>query len=487
MFYIIDGHSFSDSVLSILQLFFFGEEIKIIENTQNVFENDITVKSYIKDNFAICEIYEIYENKNKIILEKENITSNEKEEIRRIIKLTVYKAVQKIRNIEMPWGILTGIRPAKKINEMRNNGISDNDIKHILNQKYLAFNSKIDLAIEIANIEQKIIKDNNKNKISVYLGIPFCPTRCIYCSFPSYSVSQYIQKIDLYLDALEKEIISLKQYINKFDIETIYIGGGTPTSLNEFQFERFLNMVKNNFKKPLLEYTIEAGRADTITRNKLKLMKQFNATRISINPQTMNDKTLKLIGRNHLEKEFLDSFLLAREEGHNNINTDIILGLLEEGEKELFYTMEKLSKLSPESLTVHTLAIKRASRLKENLKDFNPNDFYTMEKMINMTSDYSKKMGMYPYYMYRQKNMLGNFENVGYCKENFECIYNIQIMEEKQTIIAFGSGASSKFYFEKDNRLERVFNVKNVDHYINRIDEMIQRKIDVFEQFYKEG
>lgn len=477
MFYIANN-DFSDSVLSILQLFFFGEEFKIADEIQE----DITVKSYIENNFAICEIFE---NKKLIANQKEFLESNEKEEIKRIVKLSVYKAIQKIRNLKMPWGILTGIRPAKKINEMSKN-FSPIEIKNILKEKYLVLDEKINLAMDIAKIEENVIKNNNKNKISVYIGIPFCPTRCIYCSFPSYSISQYINKLDLYLDALEKEIKAFKHYINNFEIESIYIGGGTPTSFNEAQFERFLNIVNENFKKPTLEYTIEAGRADTITKNKLKLMKDFNATRISINPQTMNDKTLKLIGRNHLEKEFLQAFNLARETGHNNINTDIILGLLEEGEEELFYTMEKLLSLSPESLTVHTLAIKRASRLKENLKQFNPNDFYTMENMINTTKEYAKKMGMHPYYMYRQKNMLGNFENVGYCKPNLECIYNIQIMEEKQTIVAFGSGASSKFYFEKENRLERVFNVKNVEHYINRIDEMIDRKIQGFEQFLKE-
>lgn len=477
MFYIVN-HNFSDSVLSILQLFFFGEDFCLIEEIQD----DITLKSYIKNNFAICEIFQ---NKNLTFTYNQNILSDEPEEIKRAIKISVYKAILNIRNLKMPWGILTGIRPAKKINELRKK-FSDSEIKTILKEKYLVFDEKIDLAINVASIQKNVIKNNNNNKISVYIGIPFCPTRCIYCSFPSYSISQYTNKIDLYIDALEKEIISLKSYIRNFEIENIYIGGGTPTSLNEYQFERFLNIIQNNLKKPTLEYTIEAGRADTITKNKLKLMKKFNATRISINPQTMNDKTLKLIGRNHLENEFLEAFYLAREIGLNNINCDIILGLLEEGEKELFYTLQKLLKLNPESLTMHTLAIKRASKLKENLKNFNPNDFYTMENMINLTKKYAEKMGMYPYYMYRQKNMIGNFENVGYCKPNLECIYNIQIMEEKQSIIAFGSGASTKFYFENQNRLERVFNVKNVEHYINRIDEMIERKKVAFDEFFKE-
>lgn len=481
MFYIVKDHSFADAVLSILQLFFFGEEIKQVDTLE---QTGIVIESILKENTAICTIYE------KGLKTQEcttPINDFEKDEIRRFIKLSIYNAVKKIRNITMPWGILTGIRPAKKINEMRKSGVLDKDIKNILKEKHLVFEEKIDLAIKVADVEKKIIENNSKNKISIYIGIPFCPTRCVYCSFPSYSVSQYISEMDLYLDSLEKEIMSFKREIENFEIETIYIGGGTPTSFNEYQFERLLNIIAQNFKYPNLEYTIEAGRADTISKNKLILMKKYGSTRISLNPQTMNDKTLKLIGRNHLEKEFLDSFYLARELGHSNINTDIILGLLEEGMEELLYTMEKIFDLKPENLTVHTLSVKRASRLKENLKDFNPNSFYTMENMVNTTFDYTKKMGMYPYYMYRQKNMLGNFENVGYCKAGFECVYNVQIMEEKQSIIAFGSGASSKFYYEKDNRVERVFNVKSVDHYINRIDEMIQRKKDEFERFYRKG
>ena len=479
MYYIIN-HKYLDDVLSVIQLFYFGEKIIQIDN---VLYDDFVIKSEIADNQTICTIYK---NKKQIVCEKNCLTNIEQSvfsnEEARIVKLTVFNAIQKIRPLNMPWGILTGVRPTKKINEMLQNGFLETDIKSILTKKYLATEEKINLAINIAKIEKNILKNNNKNKISIYLGIPFCPTRCVYCSFPSFNLSQYKKKVDLYLDCLEKEIIALKHYVNTYEIESIYIGGGTPSSLDETQFFRFLKMIDDNFKKPLKEYTIEAGRADTISRQKLKTMKDFNATRISINPQTMNDKTLKLIGRNHLEKDFLNAFYMAREEGHNNINTDIILGLTDETHKEVLYTMEKLYSLNPESLTVHTLALKRASNLNQNKDDFNPSSFYEMEKMINITKDYAKKMDMYPYYMYRQKNMIGNFENVGYCKDGLECFYNIQIMEEKQTIISFGAGATSKFYFEDKNLIKRAFNVKSVEEYINRIDEMIQRKIEIIKE-----
>lgn len=479
MYYIVE-HKYLDEVLSVIQLFYFGEKITQVDE---VLDDNIVIKSSIKGSLSICKIYK---DKKEIVYKENSLENIEKDsfsnEKARIIKLTVFQAIQEIRPLDMPWGILTGVRPTKKINEMLDEGFSENDIKSILKENYLTTDEKIDLAVDISKIEKNILKNNNKNKISVYLGIPFCPTRCIYCSFTSFNLSQYTKKVDLYLDCLEKEILSLKDYVNRYEIESIYIGGGTPSSLNETQFYRFLKMIADNFKKPLVEYTIEAGRADTITRQKLKTMKEFNASRISINPQTMNDKTLKLIGRNHLEKDFLEVFYMAREEGHNNINTDIILGLTDETSKEVLYTMDKLYKLKPESLTVHTLALKRASRLNENIDSFNPSSFYEMEKMISITKDYAKKMDMYPYYMYRQKNMVGNFENVGYCRDGLECFYNIQIMEEKQTIISFGAGATSKFYFQDKNLIKRAFNVKSVDDYINRIDEMIQRKIEIIEE-----
>jgi oxygen-independent coproporphyrinogen-3 oxidase len=234
-------------------------------------------------------------------------------------------------------------------------------------------------------------------------------------------------------------------------------------------------MTAKYFKTPM-EYTVEAGRPDTITRQKLKSLKEYNVGRISINPQTLNDKTLKLIGREHSTQMFLDAFAMAREEGHKHINTDIILGLPGEGRDEVKLTMEGLKKLSPESITVHTLAVKRASRLKETLEKYSMTELELMESLLDISVEYTAGMGMHPYYMYRQKNMVGNFENVGYCKNDCECVYNVQIMEEKQSVWALGAGGSTKLVEPETDRIERIFNVKSVDDYITRIDEMIDRK-----------
>ena len=470
MNYFIEGHNFKDDVLSIIQLFFANQNFKFLNE---ISKTDFSIFNKILQDYVVTTIFEA---QKPISIYKEHIYSFDKKELRRVVKLSVYNAIKKVKPIQMPWGILTGIRPAKKITEMKQQGLDEIYIKNFLKQKFLVDEQKIDLAIEVSNIEEKIIKNNNKNTISLYFGIPFCPTRCIYCSFPSYSISQYIKKVDDYLNALEKEIKFVSQNIKNFDIESIYIGGGTPTSLNEIQLDKFLSLILKYFKKPNIEYTLEAGRADTINNQKLKIIKNYPISRISINPQTMNDKTLELIGRGHNSYEFKKAFFNAREHGFNNINTDIILGLTNETPKHIYHTMKEIFKLNPESLTVHTLCIKRASRLKENIDKFELNSFNQMEEMLDISKKYAKLMDMHPYYMYRQKNMVGNLENVGYCKPNFECFYNVQIMEEKQTIIALGSGASSKFFDYEKNRVERVFNVKSVDDYICRIDEMIKRK-----------
>lgn len=474
--YYIASHKNIDEVLSVIQLFYFGEKITRVEE---LIENTTCIKSYVQDDKICCTIYD--ENTNIVSHTEEVLQNLQKNifasEISRLVKLTVFNAIQKIRPINMPWGILTGIRPTKKVNELLDKGYSQLDIENILKNMYLVDHDKINLLMSVAKIESKIIKSNNNNKISIYIGIPFCPTRCVYCSFTSFNLSQYTNKVDLYIECLEKEINLAKEYIKNFEIENIYIGGGTPTSLNEKQLHKLLELISNSFKVPEIEYTAEAGRADTITKDKLKLLKQFNINRISINPQTMNDKTLKLIGRNHLQEDFKNAFGLAREVGFNNINTDVILGLTNENSSDVLYTMNELLKLAPENLTVHTLSLKRASRLTEIIDTFNPSNFYEMEKMVNISSEYAQRMNMYPYYMYRQKNTLGNFENVGYCKEGLESTYNIQIMEEKHTIIGFGAGSTSKFYFEENNLIERVFNLKSVDEYIRRIDEVSKRKL----------
>lgn len=476
MNYILKGHSFEDEALSILQMFYPNQSYNLTDKDD---ESGICVVSIKNENKFIAEVYDKGE---KIAQAEYTSESDDIKETKRNIKLSIYSAIKKYMPIKMPWGILTGIRPAKRVVDMWNDGFSDEEIEKSLKEKYLVSDEKVRLTMNVARAEEKILKDNKPNKIGLYVGIPFCPTRCLYCSFTSYPLDKYSKKVDTYLDCLEKEMIYLSEKLKDFELESIYVGGGTPTSLNEAQLERLLTNIKKYFKKPV-EFTVEAGRPDTITREKLRLLKQFEVNRISINPQTMNEKTLRLIGREHSVEQFVNAFKMAREEGHTHINTDLILGLPQETAKDVEETMKRIVELDPESITVHTLAVKRASRLKEQLDSYELTQYDEMEKMLNISAEYAQKAGMFPYYMYRQKNMLGNFENVGYCKKGHEGIYNVQIMEEKQTIIAAGAGGSTKVYEKNNNNVERVFNVKSVDDYINRTDEMIQRKIDFFNQY----
>mgnify|MGYP005874961365 FL=1 len=471
MDYILKGHNFEDEVLSMLQLFFQNRVYSRKENLSDCTSEIIIVSEIDKDD---CTAY-IYKGNEVISEYSVKVVDDDIKSIKRYIKTSLYYCFKQVNDVKMSWGILTGIRPSKRIFSMWSDGFSDDEIKRVLSKDYLVSDSKIKLAFDVAYAEKEIMEKNDVNSIGIYIGIPFCPTRCLYCSFTSYSLEQYKNKVDLYLKALVKEFQYAEGYAKKYNIESIYIGGGTPTSLNEEQLEFLLSNVKKYFKKPI-EFTVEAGRPDTITRDKLKILKKYDVDRISVNPQTMNQKTLELIGRKHTVDDFINVFKMAREEGHNNINTDLILGLPDEGKAEVYNTFEKIFELNPESVTVHTLAIKRASRLKETLDLYEMPDVEHMEEYLQISSDFAQNNGMHPYYMYRQKNMVGNFENVGYCKKGKECIYNIKIMEEKQTILALGAGGSTKIYVPETDCLDRIFNVKSVDDYINRIDEMIERK-----------
>ena len=373
--------------------------------------------------------------------------------------------------------MLTGIRPAKTINTYIEMGLTEEESINKMVNTYEMSPEKAKLAAAVASAERRILNRVDKNGISLYIGIPFCPTRCLYCSFTSYPIEIYKNKVDEYIDALIKELQFLGQKAKGKRLDSVYIGGGTPTSLSAGQIDKIMYAVSNMFDlSNIMEYTVEAGRPDTITAEKLSVIRKNGAGRISINPQTMNDKTLKLIGRNHTVENIKRVYYEAREAGHDNINMDLILGLPGEGETEVSNTMNEVEKLMPDSLTVHTLAVKRASRLKEKLGEYDLAKAMLMEKILELSASGAAEMGLVPYYMYRQKNMLGSFENVGYAKSGFESIYNVVIMEETQSIYAAGAGASTKLYDPETDRIERIFNVKNVDEYIERIDEMIDRK-----------
>ena len=395
----------------------------------------------------------------------------------------VYRILSQETGKELPWGILTGVRPTKLVVEMLEGGEETVAIRKHMKDEYLCSAEKIEVSLRVAQNERRLLdKIDYKKGYSLYLGIPFCPTTCHYCSFTSFPLKGFGQWVEPYLDALEKEIDAASTIFPNRPLHTVYIGGGTPTTLTPEQLERVITHVKNRFDlSACVEFTVEAGRPDSVTPEKLRTLKELGVNRISINPQTMNNKTLEAIGRRHTAEQVVEAFRMARECGHDNINMDMILGLSGETPEEVAYTLSEIEKLNPDSLTVHTLALKRAARLNIEGQKFRDIGAEDVPKMLTLTSDYAKTHGYEPYYLYRQKNMAENLENVGYARPGKECLYNILIMEEKQTILALGAGGSTKFVYQGSDpaqgiRIERVENVKNVNHYIDRIDEMIARR-----------
>lgn len=385
--------------------------------------------------------------------------------------------LKQIVPVELPWGLLTGIRPAKMVRELQGSGMDTSEIYNLFVNQYEVFPEKARLAIEVADREMKITESMNTDAVSLYIGIPFCPTRCLYCSFTSQSIKFSNTLVEPYMDALCREIDYMADYLKKKEIpiETIYIGGGTPTALDEKNLARLMKKTESSFDlSGLREYTVEAGRPDTITEEKLKILRDSNVSRISINPQTMNAKTLEIIGRRHTPDDILRSYDLAVKCGFNHINTDLIAGLPGESNEDFEHTLSEIEKMNPQSVTIHTLSVKHGSYLDMNYSMYTPTAAKTVETMLDATSKLMDKMGKKPYYMYRQKNMLGNLENVGYCNNGCECLYNIYIMDEVQSILSLGAGGSTKIV--KGDNIERVFNVKEVSEYIKRIDEMIDRK-----------
>ncbi len=427
----------------------------------------------------------------------------------------------------LPWGTLTGIRPTKIPMELLEEGKSEGEIRSYMKETYLASDEKIELSLSVAKRELELLsRIDYENGYSLYVGIPFCPSTCLYCSFTSYPLAKWANRMDEYLDALEKEIAFTAEACKHKVLNSVYIGGGTPTTLSAEQMDRLLTMIGSYFgiadeqgrmiyadehvneidvidevqnpmdgagtenaltdadskmekarkQTQLLEFTVEAGRPDSITREKLEVIHRHNISRISINPQTMKEETLRLIGRQHTVQQTIDSFKLAREVGFDNINMDLIVGLPEETIEDVRETMRQLEELDPDNITVHSLAIKRAARLRMQKEQYENLHIENTAQTIDLTAECCHEMGLEPYYLYRQKNMAGNFENVGYAKPGKAGVYNILIMEEKQTIMALGAGATTKVVFEDGKRIERVGNVKDIINYLDRVDEMVERK-----------
>ncbi len=448
----------------------------IVLNTDNIYEYNELIKVFVKP-----EDFDVYSGDNVIDdLKERNHTFSINEpplEDKNEIKRALFKELSEWTGLKPEWGILTGVRPVKLTAELVEKHGSIEAVEKLLKEFYFVSDEKVELLINTYKYQQEILGKAEENSVGVYIGIPFCPTRCSYCSFTSNQKGP--EEIEKYLQSLIKEIEYAGAAMKETGVytESLYIGGGTPTTLSAEQLDILISKVKECFDlEKCIEFTVEAGRPDTITEDKLKVISNHGIGRISINPQTMKDETLKLIGRSHTVDAIRDGFKIADSCGDFIVNADLIAGLPGETPEDFEKSLNEVIALGAENITVHTLAVKRASKLIENDSNYHYDQAEVVKKMLDIAKETLKAEGYKPYYLYRQKHMAGAQENVGYCKGDTPCIYNIRIMEEKQSILALGAGGISKKFYPAENRLERVPNVSNYEIYIERLDEMIDRK-----------
>lgn len=474
----LNKQQFEYDIHSLVKAFYPAEDVKVVVGeTEDVNFRLLFLSDGIQ--FEQMETGRVWSRTAKTEIENQA----DKDELKNQIKLLIYRALAEVTGKQLPWGTLTGIRPTKIATAMLEQGKSEEEIRAFMREKYLVSPEKQELSIEIARREEKLLTSLHGVKgYSVYIGIPFCPTTCLYCSFTSYPIAAWRDRVGEYLDALDKEIDFVAENNADDILDTVYIGGGTPSTLNAEQLERLLHKIVTTLPmEQVSEFTVEAGRADSITRDKLEVLKKYGVTRISVNPQTMNQITLDRIGRRHTVEQVLEAFQLARELGFDNINMDMILGLPGEGVEEVKHTMEVIKELKPDSLTVHSLAIKRASKLAQWIRENGMEELHNTDETMAIAEKTAREIGLVPYYLYRQKNMSGNFENVGYAAPGKFGVYNVLIMEEKQTIVALGAGSITKRVY-LGGRIERCENVKDIEQYLSRIDEMIERKRELFRE-----
>ena len=472
---ILIGNSFKYEIESTLKIFFPTEKFQFSDSIDNA----------IDDNFVVAgaeqgRIFTDIKINGQLFHNEKNISNNDTKYIEHELCRLIYHILKNALKITPAWGIMTGIRPVKKVTELIEQGKNFSEIEKILIDKYELSPEKFKLAYDTAINQLPIIRKINRKAVSLYISIPFCPSRCSYCSFVSHSIESTKKLIPDYIECLCRELEIISNIIKETNtpIDTVYFGGGTPTAIPAEDIRTIMECVRNNFDlDKIREYSFEAGRPDTITEEKLNVIKEYGANRISINPQTLNDDVLKVIGRRHSGEDALKAFELARKIGFNNINTDLIAGLPTETVESFRNTLDKIVDLSPESITVHTLTLKRAANL---FMQGNENITNPASEMV----DYSIKKLMdnnyYPYYMYRQKNTVDNLENVGYSKKGFESYYNIYIMDETQTIIGAGCAASTKLVYP-DNKITRIHNYKFPYEYIGNFEQLMTKKKEITE------
>ena len=397
----------------------------------------------------------------------------EKRLLKRAVKTACYRLMKRLTGMQPPWGSLTGIRPTRLMYELAEEGITGEAAERELQRRFDVSADKARLLSDILAMQKGVI-DPPEDTFDLYIGIPFCTTRCAYCSFASGELGDG-HLVEPYLAALETEIRESARLIREMGlhVRAAYMGGGTPTALSAGQLARLLDCAQEHFPGAV-EWTVEAGRPDTITREKLTALREHEITRISVNPQTFSDETLRLIGRAHTAQDTLDAFSLAREMGFHHINMDLIAALPGESEDDFARSLRTTMNLHPESITVHTLAIKRSSRLHE--QGYAQVGAEQAARMVDFARQSLREEGYFPYYLYRQKYMAGNLENVVYALPGHACLYNIGNMEETARVLALGAGSITKWLFPRQRRIERAPNVRNIEQYIDRVDEMVRRK-----------
>ncbi|MCL1786357.1 MAG: coproporphyrinogen dehydrogenase HemZ [Defluviitaleaceae bacterium] len=465
---ILVGHQFVNEVQTVTQLFFPGEGFKHVQGMPADMPKGYGVVAEMTADAAVATV--LLDGK-KIGTHTMPLTGLPLHlSPRRLLMLALYHALQQAVGAYTPWGALTGIRPTKMVREWLAWGWSDEKVLATLADPFCCTQEKGKLALTVAHAEERLtarIYEQAANPVGIYLSVPFCPTRCLYCSF---NVDHNFASKDIYTQyvaAVARECKTQAPRLQEMGgvVSSVYIGGGTPTVLPKPLLEQLLNAVAENFDTAV-EYSVEAGRPDTLTKEKLAMLRRYGVNRIAVNPQTLKDGTLQKIGRKHTAADFFTAFHLARDAGFDCINADLIVGLPGETVDDVHRTMEGVAALSPENITVHTLAVKRASRLNLLKGEYALPDAHTTEAMLAVAEKACQSAGLSPYYMYRQKNMVGMFENVGYAKPGCECLYNVGMMAETQTVLGIGAGAVSKFV--TDGYITREFNVKNPEVYVAR-------------------
>ena len=473
----VKNHNFHFELENLTRLFFPNEKITVIRDFSE--PQPPYIYTEISDKITISVNIGSF-NKSETAVKKLTDDDNEL-----VSAQLLYKLLCDFTGLTQPWGILTGVRPVKLLRRLAEESSEEQAVKKF-EKDFFVSNEKIALSRETEHNERKILELSKPESFSLYVGIPFCPSRCSYCSFVMASIERAEKLIEPYTKLLCEEIKQTAEIANKLGLrlETVYFGGGTPTTLSAEQLDTVLRTVNNSFDMSTCrEFTVEAGRPDTIDIAKLFALKENKVDRISINPQTVNDEVLKTIGRKHTAQQFFDAFELARKCGFDNINTDLIAGLPTDTPESFKNSLDSIVRLNAECITVHTLCMKRASRLTTEGVTLDLQQARDAREMLAYTQNILGQNEYIPYYMYRQSRMVGNLENVGWSKKGFESLYNVYVMDETHTILACGSGGVTKLKRNNPDYLERIFNFKYPYEYIDRFDELIQRKSGIM-QFY---